>query len=264
MSLKKTSRGRTRQSNLSNFAKPTKSKLNDKAMDANASTSAAAKANTETLPEVTDEPGQVTLTGIMEAINSMKTDLSSKFDGILPAIENVRHDIKNCSERVTQAEVRISATEDEVNTLQEKVESLEGRNKDLEEKLLDLEARSCRSNIRLVNLPEGAEGNDMCGFLEGWIPEVLEMEALRGRLTLEGAHRLGPRKEHTADSIPRTLIMKFLNYRDKEAVMRVARAKGKILYKNQAVRFYQDMAADMHKKMKVCQCQRSRKLHYQD
>ncbi len=76
------------------------------------------------------------------------------------------------------------------------------------------------------------------------------MAPLRGKITVERAHRLGPRRQHQTNSAPRTLLMKFLNYRDKEAVMRVARAKRQILYKNQPVGFYQDMTAETHKKMK--------------
>ncbi len=109
---------------------------------------------------------------------------------------------------------------------------------------------SRRSNVRLVNLSEGAEGEDTCSFLESWIPEALELAPLRGKITVERAHRLGPRRQHQTNSAPRTLIMKFLNYKDKEAVMRAARAKRQILYKNQLVRFHQDMAAEMHKKLK--------------
>lgn len=44
--------------------------------------------------------------------------------------------------------------------------------------------------------------------------------------------------------------MKFLNYKDKEEMMRAARAKRQVLYKNQLVRFYQDMAAETHKRLK--------------
>lgn len=44
-----------------------------------------------------------------------------------------------------------------------------------------------------------------------------------------------------------------MDYKYKEVVMRAARAKGKILYKNQSVWFYHDMVADMHKKLKEFQ-----------
>lgn len=166
----------------------------------------------------------------------------------MAVIENVRKDITDCAERVTQAEMRISTTEDNVTELQDKVQSLEGKNKDLEEKALDLEARSRCSNLRLVNLPEGAEGEDACAFLESWIPEVLQLAPLHTKLTMERAHRIGPRTESNASS--RMLIMKFLNYKDKETVVRAAKTKRQVLYKNHSVRFYQDMAAGVHKKQK--------------
>ncbi|RVE58376.1 hypothetical protein OJAV_G00209010 [Oryzias javanicus] len=240
MPQKKTSRSRTQQSNLSNFA--TKLIANGKAMEASAG--AAANAGEQT---GTTGGSDASLGGIMTAINNMKTEFSSRFDDISAAIEGVRKDIKDCSERVAQAEVRISATEDNVTELYGRMKRLEGKNKELEDKVLDLEARSRRSNVRLVGLPEGAEGSDICGFLEGWIPEVLELGSLRGKLAVERAHRLGPPRERGA---PRTLIVNFLSYKDKEMVMKAARAKRQILFKNQQVRFYQDMAAEMHKKLK--------------
>lgn len=247
MSQKMTSRTRTQQSNL-NFATLAKAKTT-----ANDNTEANndAPANTSMGKPTETEDSDVTLKGIMSAINDMKTAFSSKFDGIFTAVESIKKDIIDCSERVTQTEVRISTAEDDVSELQAKVKSLEGRNKTLEEKVLDLEARSRRSNVRLVNLPEGAEASDVCGFLESWIPEALDLAPLRGKLTIERAHRLGPRRDHTAKSAPRTLIMKFLNYKDKEAVMRAARMKRQILYKNQPVRFYPDMATEMHKKVRA-------------
>ncbi len=77
------------------------------------------------------EESGTTLTAILAAINDMKSEFSSKFDGILNAMENVMKDLSDCSERVTQAETRISTTEDHVTVLQENMKNLEGKNKDL-------------------------------------------------------------------------------------------------------------------------------------
>lgn len=41
--------------------------------------------------------------------------------------------------------------------------------------------------------------------------------------------------------------MKFLNFRDKEWVLKAARIKGKILYDNEQVRFHPDLSAGVHK-----------------
>ncbi|XP_049329397.1 interferon-induced very large GTPase 1-like [Astyanax mexicanus] len=59
---------------------------------------------------------------------------------------------------------------------------------------------------------------------------------------------------------PRTVIMKFLNYKDKEAVLKAAKVKEQILYKNQPVRFYQDLAAGVHRRRKEFDGVRLKKL----
>lgn len=109
---------------------------------------------------------------VLAAISSMKTEFTSRFDGVMAAIESMRREINECTERVSQTELRISTAEDDVAGLQAKVNTLESKNKTLEDKLLDLETRSRLNNLRLVGLPEGAEGHDPCAFLEKWIPEV--------------------------------------------------------------------------------------------
>ncbi|TWW57381.1 hypothetical protein D4764_07G0001000 [Takifugu flavidus] len=86
--------------------------------------------------------------------------------------------------------------------------------------------------------------------VDSWRPEVLELQQLQGKITVERAHRLGPRRQHKTDYAPRTRIMKFLNYKDKEAVMKAARAKKQVHYKNHPVRLYHDVTAETHKKQK--------------
>lgn len=112
----------------------------------------------------------------------------------MSAIESVRKDITDCAERVTEAETRISTAEDNVISLQTKVQVLENKKKDLEVKLLDLETRSRRSNLRLINLLEGAEGDDTCAFLESWLPDTLELPPGR---TKRWRGRTGSGQEHT-------------------------------------------------------------------
>ncbi|KAK1904150.1 RAS guanyl-releasing protein 4 [Dissostichus eleginoides] len=90
-----------------------------------------------------------------------------------------------------------------------------------------METRSRLNNLRVVNLPEGAEDPDTCSFLEGWIPEALDLGPLRCPIVMERAHRVGPRRD--SDTPPRTLIMRFLNYKDKVTVIKAAKAKKDIL-----------------------------------
>lgn len=182
---------------------------------------------------------------IMGAITSMRKDFSVQYTGILAAIQEVKQEVKEFSNRLSTAEQRISDTEDQVSVLQNTVDTLQQQVKLLGVKLEDQENRSRRNNVRLVGLPEGAEGSDAVGFLERWLPEALGLESLTNSITIERAHRLQDRRDRNA---PRILIMRFLNSKEKDKVLQIARVKGKITFNDREVRFFQDIARETHLK----------------
>uniref|UniRef100_A0A3B5MDP6 L1 transposable element RRM domain-containing protein n=1 Tax=Xiphophorus couchianus TaxID=32473 RepID=A0A3B5MDP6_9TELE len=141
-----------------------------------------------------------------------------------------------CAKRLTHAEERLSTMEDEQMSIINKVKSLEEMKKLMEEKIVDMKMRSRLNNLRLVNLPEGVEGSDACGFLESWLPEVLELPALRNPLILERAHRVVFFTCGTSKNC-RTAALEDWNLTP-------------LLYKNQRVRFYNDVATEIHKQRK--------------
>lgn len=116
----------------------------------------------------------------------------------------------------------------------------------LTSKLDSYENRSRRSNLRLINLPESAEGDDACTFLESWLPDAVGLAPFTSPMVIERAHRLsGPKPVGVGP--PRPLIMKFLNYRDKVRVQDAARRMGKILFKGHQVMLFPDVSAELHK-----------------
>lgn len=190
---------------------------------------------------------------VMKAIQGMEKRITEKIDGVL-------QQVKDITERVEEAEERISGAEDEVTQLKTRVNTLESQVKLLLEKMDEMENRSRRNNVRIVGLPEKEEGRDACKFLESWIPSILEMKDTA--LALERAHRIGPRPqtqtEEGADANadatpprPRTLIMRFLNFRQKEEVLRAAKEKGSVKYKDEAIRFFPDVTAETHRKQRA-------------
>lgn len=183
---------------------------------------------------------------ILNEIRLMKEDFSLKLNGLLAAVDSIKGDIRDISGRLTQAETRISDAEDNITTLQSKTGRVD---KDLTALILkvdELENRNRRSNLRLIGLPEGTEGRDAALFLETWLPEVLGSANFPSPLIIERAHRLtGPKP--APDARPRALIMKFLNFRDKERVLYIARNKGRVMYENHHVMFFPDLSADLHK-----------------
>uniref|UniRef100_A0A096LX19 Uncharacterized protein n=1 Tax=Poecilia formosa TaxID=48698 RepID=A0A096LX19_POEFO len=152
------------------------------------------------------------------------------------AIMEKKKKLADCIEIITQAEVQVSAVEDEHS--EELVQSLKGMNKMLEDKVIDMETTSWLHNLRLAGLPEGAEGQEPCSFLEQCILEAFEVAPLQSPIVMEGVH-WGPKRGGGAP--PRALIMKFLNYKE------AAKTKKDILYKKIQVQFYNDLATEVHK-----------------
>uniref|UniRef100_A0A087YS91 L1 transposable element RRM domain-containing protein n=1 Tax=Poecilia formosa TaxID=48698 RepID=A0A087YS91_POEFO len=186
---------------------------------------------------------------LVAAINSMKDDFVKRFDSLLTAIQGVQSDIRIVAARVTQAEDRISANEDSVASLQADNTATKTTIEALQLKIDDLENRSRRSNLRLIGLPEGSEGSDMCAFLEKWLPEVLGAETFPIPLIIERAHRVG--RVDAAGTRSRAVVMKLLNYADKVRIMKAARTKGEIRLKNNRVMFFPDVSAELLKKRKI-------------
>lgn len=193
---------------------------------------------------------QESLSAILEAIYSLKSEFSVRFDGLLQAINGVQCDLKALTTRVTEAEDRISSQEDSVSELQTENAKLKTVVESLSVKVDDLENRSRRSNLRLVGLPEKTEGKDMCAFLEKSLPEILGPENFTGPLVIERAHRIGRFSEDRPDSPPRAVIMKFLNYADKVRIQKAARAKGTVMLDKSKLMLFSDVSADLHKKRK--------------
>ncbi|KAI4804680.1 hypothetical protein KUCAC02_026299 [Chaenocephalus aceratus] len=94
---------------------------------------------------------------ILEAIHSLRADVTTRNDEILAAISEIKTDLSSYSGRLTQAEDRIGETEDNVTVLHTTVNGMEKVITALTEKVDDLENRDRRSNLRVIGLPENAE-----------------------------------------------------------------------------------------------------------
>lgn len=133
MSQKKVSQGRnkTLQAKLSDFTRPSaskKSSANTEGMGSDASSTPEDNSPNKSKDMAAGEPSPMSA-AILTAISDMKTEFSTRLDGVLSSIESVGKDITDCGERVTEAEKRISTAEDNVISLQTKV-VLENKNTD--------------------------------------------------------------------------------------------------------------------------------------
>lgn len=117
------------------------------------------------------------------------------------------------------------------------------------ERVDDLENRSRRSNLRIVNIPEGSEKDkDPTKFIANLLMELTGPEVLSSPPEIERAHRsLGPRPGDAGARKPRAFIIKFLRFQEKEKVLRWAR-QHKMVYRGSELRVYPDISAALAKK----------------
>ncbi|KAI4801018.1 hypothetical protein KUCAC02_006181 [Chaenocephalus aceratus] len=191
---------------------------------------------------------------ILSAINNLKKDLkedfASKFNTVIHSIQSIEGELKQYSGRLTEAEEWLGAVEDDTSALNKTTKHLRQQVESLEAKMEDLENRSRRSNVRLIGLPENAEGKDACTFLEKWIPEILGAGSFAAPLAIERAHRV-PSGRPKPNAPPRALLIKFLNYKDKTKVMSAAYEKGKIHFDKHHIMFFHDVAKETDKKRRA-------------
>ncbi len=152
---------------------------------------------------------------------------------LIPALRELREDIQATNKSVKELREELESiataakqTLDRVDSVQaaaredrRTVTDLRNQLERLNEKMTDIADRSRRNNIRLVGLPEGAEGPNAAGFLRAnlskWIP------SLRGRdIEIDRAHRVydGGR----GSDRPRTLIFRVLRWHDRSEILKGA------------------------------------------
>lgn len=173
---------------------------------------------------------------IQEAIKPLQTSMDSlqsamnSFQGRLTSVESVAGDN---FERLTVAESTIKA--------------LQNHNQSLLDRIDDLENRSRRSNLRILNIPEGGEdGKDPVKFMSEVLMQAMGPDVFPAPPELERAHRT-PTSRSGRRSSPRTFLVCFSRFQQKEAALRWAR-NHELNYQGTTIRVYQDVSAALAKK----------------
>uniref|UniRef100_A0A8C3A0C1 L1 transposable element RRM domain-containing protein n=1 Tax=Cyclopterus lumpus TaxID=8103 RepID=A0A8C3A0C1_CYCLU len=178
---------------------------------------------------------------ILSAIQSMNDYFSIKLHEVISSNREIKEAVGAFSQRLTEAETRISTAEDQITSLAKQMENLQRR-----------------SNLRLVGLPEGAESGDAHTFLSGWLHKTLNIEAEEQQpVIVTQAYRLGRIPLQTQDQQgldgirPRTILVKFQTYRDRDRVMNAARLKDRIKVDGGRVMFFPDFSTEVQRQRKL-------------
>lgn len=176
---------------------------------------------------------------LMAAITQSRDMLDTKIGAVGSDVTLLRQDLRNAVARITETETRISEVEGDVSQIKRRLAKMESAQKTLALKVEDAEGRARRNNLRFVGFPEDCEQGNMERFLTTWLEGWLPPDALSRCFVVERAHRALQQKPPPG-SRPRPVIAKFLNYLDRDTILKQARTKDQLLYQNSRIMIFPD------------------------
>lgn len=186
---------------------------------------------------------------IQEITANITRVIDEKLGPLSQTIQAHAQQLKKVEERTTETENRIAAAEHITESVETRVQVLEKQIQSMAEHIDDLENRGRRKNVRVIGLPEDAEGSNPTKFFESWIPDLLGLETKAGRVKIERAHRtLAPKPG--PNQRPRPVLIRFHNFADKQRVLDAARRSGTVKYQESSIMFFQDLSAAVVRKRK--------------
>lgn len=182
---------------------------------------------------------------------SLKEDVSTL---IQDAIRPIQDSLDSLQTTVTSFQKRLASVEsvagdnfERLTAAESTIKTLQGQNQSLLDRCDDLENRSRRSNLRIVNIPEGSEdGKDPVKFMSDVLMDAMGPEVFSTPPELERAHRT-PTSRAGQRSSPRTFLVCFSRFQQKEAALRWAR-NHEFKYQGAPIRVYQDVSTTLAKK----------------
>uniref|UniRef100_H2MAH2 L1 transposable element RRM domain-containing protein n=1 Tax=Oryzias latipes TaxID=8090 RepID=H2MAH2_ORYLA len=196
---------------------------------------------------------QLTLAEATPGKSMADANAESEMLAELKKLENTMEELKQRTEgldkRLTEVENRVSAKEDSHIQHEKVLSYLLHREASLASKCDDMENRLRRNNIRLYGIPEGSEKDDMVKFVCHFFKTALEIRE-EIDINVERAHRaLGPKPRSTT-APPRSIIVRFLDFQVKQAVLQQAWKQRQVEFQGHKVYFDQDYSSDLQKKRK--------------
>lgn len=182
---------------------------------------------------------------------SLKEDVSTL---IQDAIRPIQASLDSLQITVTSFQSRLAAVEsvagdnfERLTAAESTIKTLRSQTQSLLDRCDDLENRSRRSNLRILNIPEGSEdGKDPLKFMSDVLMEVMGPDVFSTPPELERAHRT-PTFRAGQRSSPRTFLVCFSRFQQKEAALRWAR-NHELKYQGATIRVYQDVSTTLAKK----------------
>lgn len=205
-------------------------------------------------PELEEE----SMASVLAELRKLRREHAESSKDTKDSLTRVENALREVSDRTTQLEARTAEYEERLVEMEEKVQRADRalryllhREASLAAKCEDLESRARRSNLRIYGVKEDEEkGSNMLDFISDTIRTSLQMPA-DFNLNIVRAHRSLTAKPTEPNKPPRSIIVRFWDFRVKEMVLQEAwKRQGGVPYKEQKLFFDQDYTAETQKKRK--------------
>ncbi|XP_041441303.1 uncharacterized protein LOC121400993 [Xenopus laevis] len=193
-----------------------------------------------------EDASETAFAPILAAIATCQTTLTTHIEEVKIDLSLIKVDLQAVRERTTAVEARVSALEDMCAPVPAQLTELQQQIKQQASLLDDYENRQRRNNVRVVGLPEGAEGNSPTDFAERWLKQLLPNAPFTTHYTVERAHRV-PGRPRPPGAPPRPFLIRLLHFRDRDASLSEARSKGQLVHEGANISLYPDYSTYLQK-----------------
>lgn len=180
--------------------------------------------------------------GLKEVLKEVRA-VRCRVDANGESLDKVQTCLKELSGQMQQLTLRVEKVERAAAEHEERLaliprmsRKLEGLEKSVE----DMSNRARRNNVRVLGIPEGAEGSDSIRYLESLIPQLLKLDFSRP-FEIERAHRL-PSSVNQRSKFPRPMIFCALRHLHAIQILMAAKTIQPLLPGGQKVAFYPDFS----------------------
>ncbi|KAJ1165010.1 hypothetical protein NDU88_005440 [Pleurodeles waltl] len=128
--------------------------------------------------------------------------------------------LQNLMERIQTLEETVGGMKEELKHHKDEIQGLNEKEQGLQVRIEQLENYSCRNNIKLLKVPEGAEGANLKSYVVSLIKSVCELEESNEEIEkdIQRVHR-DPFTRRPNSTRPRKILVNFLTYHLKEKIL---------------------------------------------
>lgn len=183
---------------------------------------------------------------IKAMFRDLKTSLhgiDTKIDTLVDRMDKMTQRMETQEGRLDGLETRVSEVEDGQSTMTSQMLKMDEVLNIIKQKNEDLEARSRRNNVRITGILKTTDIPNMEQYVEHMMSELFG-SALSKLFLIERAHRtLSPKPPPGAT--PRPILVRVLNYRDRDIILRSAREKDALQYQGNTIAIYLDFTVQV-------------------